>query len=303
MRRERLTAGRGCVLLIALASLLAGLGQTAVGAGAAGRVKLRPCAAEGYGLEQRPVQRTARRPNAVMLTAGWLSGVERRHSCRLDTTIQLVIRSGSGGAVVSAHWNANAVLRPWDSVVHTWIWRNWCRPASEGPPTVEFGVPGRGVRQLVESPPACVRATALSTLSDLGTGKKYVQRPGDRIRPHILPKKIPPPLHQALIKVRNAWVVSDGYTLVAVYAGTAGNSPTVGRFAIIRQNEIFGVQYQPPDIVDVPRARGLKIVRAPRGASRETTAQRARLAFVSANGVKGFLDLHGDHVRVTARRH
>jgi hypothetical protein len=148
-----------------------------------------------------------------------------------------------------------------------------------------------------------VTAGAASTVTDLGTGTKYVQRPGDRLPPHILPKRAPPPLHEALIKVKNAWVVSDGYTLVAVYAGTAGNNHRNGRFAIIRQNAIFGVQYEPPDLIDVRRAGALKITSAPRGASRETSAQRGKLAFVSANGTRGVLELTGDHVRVTARGH
>jgi hypothetical protein len=194
------------------------------------------------------------------------------------------------------------VLRPWSAVVHTWVWKNWCEAESEGPVKVGFTVPsGRTVSQQVANPPTCVSAGAASTVTNLGTGTKYVRRPGDRFPPHILPRGTPRPLPEALIKVRNAWLVSDGYTLVAVYAGSAGNDHSIGRFAIIRQNLIFGVQYEPPDLVDVRKAGALKITSAPQGASRETTAQHGRLFFGSARGTKGVLELIGDHVRVVRR--
>jgi hypothetical protein len=208
---------------------------------------------------------------------------------------------GAGGVAVSADWSVNAVLRPWSSVVHTWVWRNWC-PDSQGQATVKFSVPsGRAVSQLVPNPPTCVSAGAASTVADLGTGTRYVQRPGSRIPPHILPRGTPPPLHAAQITVKNAWLVSNGYTLVAVYAGYEGNDPAIGRFAIIRQNLIFGVQYAPPDFVDVGRVGALKITRSPTGASHETSAQRGLLHFISANGTKGVLALTGDRVRVLRR--
>ena len=101
-----------------------------------------------------------------------------------------------------------------------------------------------------------------------------------------------------MIKVKNAWLVSDGYTLVAVYAGSSGDDPSIGRFAIVRQNDIFGVQYNPPDIVDVGRIGAVKITRAPQGRSRETSAQRGQLSFVSKNGTRGVLELTGDRVRI-----
>jgi hypothetical protein len=104
-----------------------------------------------------------------------------------------------------------------------------------------------------------------------------------------------------VLAVKNGWLVSDGYTLVAVYAGSPGIDPSIGRFGIIRQSAIFGVQYYPPELVDVGRVGALKITRAPRGRSRETTAQYGRLTFISANGTKGVIELTGDHVRITSR--
>ena len=301
MRRERLTVGSRLVLLVALASVLYAAGKPALESGAAAGVTLPRCSPEGYGLEQASV-RTAHRQKAVKLAAGWVTAMERRRSCLLKTTIRLTVE-GSGGTAVEARWHVSAVLRPWSSVVHTWVWRNWCDTGTQEEPTVEFSVPsGRTVRQRVPYPPTCVTAGAASTVADLGTGTKYVRRPGNRFPPHILPKRAPPPLHYAVIRVKNAWLVSDGYTLVAVYAGTAGNNLSDGRFAIIRQNAIFGVQYEPPDLINVRRARGLRITGWPRGASRETSAQRGELSFVSENGTKGVLDLGVDRVRVTARR-
>ena len=139
-----------------------------------------------------------------------------------------------------------------------------------------------------------------SLVTSLGTGTKYV-RPWNRIPPHILPKGVPSPLHYALINVKNAWLVSDGYTLVAVYAGSPGGEASIGRFAIIRQNLIFGIQYERPDFVDVRNAGALRITGAPRGAASETTAQHGQLVFGSARGTRGVLELAGDHVRITRR--
>ena len=299
MRRERSAAKVRLVLLVALACLLYAVGNPVLGTDALASATLLRCSPEGYGLEQS-TPRSADSHKAVMLTVGWLTGPERRRSCMVRTTIRLAI-AGSGGVAVSAHWRVNAELDPWSGVVHTWVWRNWCTD-SQGEATVKFSVPnGRTVSQRITDPPACVSADAASTIADVGTGTKYVRRPGDRIPPHILPKRVPSPLHEALIKVKNAWLVTDGYTLVAVYAGSEGNDPSIGRFAIIRQNSIFGIQYEPPDFVDVGRVGALKITKAPRGASHETSAQRGQLRFVSANGTKGVLDLTGDRVRVIRR--
>jgi hypothetical protein len=294
MRRERRALASRLALLVALASLLYAVAKPASGSGA----RLPRCAPEGYGLEQKPLFRQARPQRRVKLTVGWVTATERRRACLLKTTIRLTI-VGSGGAAVTARWHVRAVLEPWSGVVHTWIWRNWCETGRHVEARVAFSLPrGRSVSQLVPAPPRCVQAGAASTVTDLGTGTKYVQRPGDRIPPHILPKGTPPPLHEALINPRNAWLVSDGYTLVAVYAGSPGDNASIGRFAIIRQNEIFGVQYAPPDIVDVGKVGAIRITRAPTGASKETAAQRGKLAFVSTDGTRGVLELTGDRVRV-----
>lgn len=300
MRRERSATASRLALLVALASFAAAAGTPLLDNGGASGAKLPRCAPEGYGLEGT-VRANGAAPSAARITAGWLTAKERQRSCRLDTTIHLTI-SGSGGVMLSADWHVSGVRRPWSGVEKTWVWRNWCDTGSDTPAAVTFTAPGeRPFQQRVPNPPACVKSSAPSTLTALGTGVKYAPR-SDRFPPHILPKTVPPPLHRVLINPRNAWLVSDGYTLVAVYAGSPGIDPPLGRFAIIRQNAIFGVQYEPPEIVDVGRVGAVRIVDPPRGRSRETTAQYGKLFFVSGNGSRGFLDLRTDRVRITDRR-
>ena len=289
MRREQLAASIRFAPPVALVLL-------ACVSGAAASSSPPRCLPEGYGLQRQIVPQTNEPQAAVKLTAGWLTAIEGRRSCALRTTVRLTI-SDAGGVEGHARWTIRTVLQPWSEAVHTWVWRNWCADA----PTVKFSLPnGTSVSQQVSDPPTCVDVNAPTTLVDLGSGPKYVQRPGDRIPPHILPPGTPPPLHWALINPKNAWIVSDGYTLVAVYAGNPGANPSRGRFAIIRQNLIFGVQYEPPDLVDLPKAGALTITGYPRGAARETTAQHGRLTFISARGIKGVLDLRSDRVHITA---
>jgi hypothetical protein len=302
MRRERSALGVRLTLLVALASSLYAAAGPALGTGAVAGATLPRCRPEGYGLEERGLPRMTHRPDAVKLTAGWLTAKERRRACLLRTTITLRI-VGSGSVATTARWHVNSVRQPWSGIVHTWVWRNWCGAGTAGAVTVELGAPsGMTVSERVSAPPACVDAGAASTVADVGTRTRYVARPGNRIPPHILPKGVPPPLPWAVINPKNAWLVSDGYTLVAVYAGSPGVSPSIGRFAIVRQNEIFGIQYYPVDLVDVGHVGAIRITGAPRGRSRETTAQRGTLSFVAADGTRGVLELDRDHVRITARR-
>ena len=50
------------------------------------------------------------------------------------------------------------------------------------------------------------------------------------------------PVSPTVLQARNGWLVSDGRTLVAVYAGAAGDDPAVGRVAIVRQDLASGTQ-------------------------------------------------------------
>ena len=253
-------------------------------------------------MRERGVPRSSPSPTAVALTVGWIAGMEGRRACAVQTTIRVAV-VGPNGIAARGRWRVKAVLAPWSATVHTWSWRNWC-PADqgEGTVTVTFSLPsGESVRQSIFDPPACAQPGAATVLDDLGTGTKYVERRADRIPPHLLPPGAPPPLPAALITVKNAWLVSDGYTLVAVYAGFSGNDPSMGRLLIIRQNEIFGLQYE-PDVLSVRKAGALKLTGWPTGRSRETSAQHGELAFTSARGVRGVLRLSTDHVRLARAR-
>ncbi len=299
MRRERSAVLIRLVLPVVLVSLLYAAGEPALGSGSKSFAPLPRCSAHGYGPELQTLPRTETRQAAVMLTGGWVTAADGRHSCVLQTTIRLTV-AGAGGVTANSEWHVRAVLHPWSSVEHTWVWRNWCGAGGDGEVTVALKLPnGKTISQGVPDPPTCVDASAPSTVADVGTGPKYVQRHGDRLAPHILPKGAPPSLHQALVKVKNAWVVSDGYTVVAVYAGSPGDDASHGRFVALRQNSIFGIQY-PPDVVNLGRVGAIRITRAPKGAAHETSAQRGELFFVSARGARGILELDGDRVRMRA---
>jgi hypothetical protein len=104
---------------------------------------------------------------------------------------------------------------------------------------------------------------------------------------------VPVPISPEVLDAGDAWLVSDGVTLVAVYAGAAGDDPANGRIVIVRQNLAAGIQTQ--DVIDVPEAGALAIVDAPRGEGVETWAQHARLGFRGSSGTTGVLDLVNDH--------
>ena len=58
----------------------------------------------------------------------------------------------------------------------------------------------------------------------------------------MLGSDAPVPIAPSVLKVRNGWLVSDGRTLVAVYAGAAGDDSSVGRLVIVRQDLVAGTQ-------------------------------------------------------------
>ena len=71
----------------------------------------------------------------------------------------------------------------------------------------------------------------------------------------------PVPVSPALVRVRNGWLASDGRTLVAVYAGAAGDDGRNGRFVIVRQNLVAGTQSQ--RVLSLDGVGALTIVQAP----------------------------------------
>jgi len=117
----------------------------------------------------------------------------------------------------------------------------------------------------------------------------------DRIPAQMLAPDAPVPISAQVLQPANAWLVSDGATLVAVYAGAAADTPSNGRFVIVRQNLAVGNQTE--DTIDVAGTGLLKITSAPIGAAVETSAQRAKLRFRGSNGTAGVLDLATDRTR------
>ena len=93
----------------------------------------------------------------------------------------------------------------------------------------------------------------------------------DPIPAEILGSNVPVPIAASIITETNGWLVSNGYNLVAVYAGSAGDDPSQGRVVIVRQDLRAGKQTV--QIVDAGATGPLTITAdAPTGAAVETTA-------------------------------
>jgi hypothetical protein len=232
-----------------------------------------------------------------VLVGGWRStggvlvgvgiGTAGIQQCTLKTTVHFVLRYSDGKIIRSirgnpASWVIDTELVPWDVLARGFLWSNWCnrrRPAATA--TVRVGPTVRTYR--AGDTPTCRSPRARSRLIVTAPPR------GDRIPAHILPPEAPIPISPSFISVTNAWLVSDGRTLAAVYAGEAGNDPTVGRFAVVRQNLLFGLQTC--WAVDVGRTGKVTITKALEGTTVERSAQRGRIEYASAGGETGVLDL------------
>ena len=102
----------------------------------------------------------------------------------------------------------------------------------------------------------------------------------------------PVPVAPSLLRARNGWLVSNGKTLVAVYAGAAGGDSSTGRVVIVRQDLVSGRQTVATR--DVGKTGALTIAGAPTGASVETTAQSGGIHLRTARGRFFTLDLGTD---------
>jgi hypothetical protein len=125
--------------------------------------------------------------------------------------------------------------------------------------------------------------------------------PGPTIPAGMLPTDAPVPLPPSLINVTNAWEVADGNQLVSVYAGSAGDNPSTGRFVIIRQQ--FPPGGQTVNVVDVPNSGAVKLVNAPSsatppapgaGAGSASPVFTASIPYAAAAGTSGSLSLSND---------
>ena len=105
----------------------------------------------------------------------------------------------------------------------------------------------------------------------------------------MLGPDVPVPISPAILRVRNGWLVSDGRTLVAVYAGAAGTDSSVGRLVIVRQDLVAGTQTV--RTVDAGPTGALAIAAAPLGTTVETSAQAGSILVKPAVGRALRLDL------------
>ena len=133
----------------------------------------------------------------------------------------------------------------------------WPLPLATTPP------PTRPRRSRVRSPsPPPTRTPSRLRLPD------WAPQP---IPARMLSPGVPVPVAPSVLRMRNGWLVSDGRTLVAVYAGAAGNDPSAGRVVIVRQDLVAGKQTV--RTVDAGSTGALAIAAAPLGSSVETSAQ------------------------------
>ena len=154
---------------------------------------------------------------------------------------------------------------------------------------------GGGIAAAAIVPASHEKAAALQRLETVATTDSNTMPavPPDTV-PHAIPARmlgsdVPVPIPPSVLRVRNGWLVSDGRTLVAVYAGAVGNDPSVGRLVIVRQDLAAG--RQTVRTLDAGPTGALTITAAPLGRAVETSAQTGSLRVRTARGRTLRLDL------------
>jgi hypothetical protein len=144
-------------------------------------------------------------------------------------------------------------------------------------------------------PASAEKAAALSRLNAVATtDSNTLPAPAPVSEPHGIPAQIlgndvPVPIAPSLLRLQNAWLVSNGKTLVAVYAGAAGGDPARGRVVIVRQDLVAGTQTV--KTIDAGRTGALTIAAAPLGPAVEGTAQTGTLRLRAPGGRTLTLDV------------
>ena len=111
----------------------------------------------------------------------------------------------------------------------------------------------------------------------------------------ILGPDVPPPVPASIITETNGWLVSNGYNLVAVYAGSRGDDPTQGRIVIVRQDA--RASKQTVQIIDTGATGPLTVAaNAPTGAAVETSALTGALTLSTSHGDTVKLNLNTNTV-------
>jgi hypothetical protein len=132
------------------------------------------------------------------------------------------------------------------------------------------------------------KAAALARLASVATtDSSTAPAPVPPFAPHPIPARllgpdVPVPVSPSLLRPQNGWLVSDGRTLVAVYAGAAGSDPALGRVVVVRQDLVAGKQTL--ETVDAGETGALTIVSAQNGVLRLRTAGGRLLLLEPGNG-------------------
>ena len=229
---------------------------------------------------------------------------QRESPCALNATVTVMVRSRSG-AILRVRGNParrrlSAVLEPWTQLVHSWMLRNECQSTRSFVVTASVNERQETLAYRRLPTARCRDSRATSRVVYLGPGTKFLPAAGDGTPARMLGPGTPVPFSPGVIRMpngTNGLLVSDGRTFVAVYAGEDGQDPAVGRFAILRQTPVFGIQTM--DFVDVRGTGTLRITKAPLGAAVRTSAQRGDIEFSSATGVHGVLHLARDTVELS----
>jgi hypothetical protein len=157
-------------------------------------------------------------------------------------------------------------------------------------------VTGVSIPQLgINVPVPADKAAALERLAAVGTSdSNTAPAPAPRFDPAPIPGEmldvdVPVPIPASILQLRNGWLVSNGKTLVAVYAGAAGDDPSAGRVVVVRENLAAGKQAV--SVLDAGPTGALTIAQAPLGRSIETSAQKGEIRLRSAGGTALVLDL------------
>jgi hypothetical protein len=133
------------------------------------------------------------------------------------------------------------------------------------------------------------KSGALARLASVATtDSSTAPAPKPHFAPHPIPARLlgpdaPMPVSPSLLQPRNGWLVSDGKTLVAVYAGAAGSDPAVGRVVILRQDLVAG--RQTVETHDALATGALTIVSAETGGLRLHAADGRLLLLEFGNGM------------------
>ncbi len=149
------------------------------------------------------------------------------------------------------------------------------------------------------------KAPALQRLVSVGTTDANAEPAvAPSLDPHPIPGEIlssdaPVPVAPSILRTQNGWLVSDGKTLVAVYAGASGGDASKGRVVVVRQDLLAGTQSV--RVLDAGRTGPLTIASAPLGSSVETSGQAGTIGLRAAAGELFALDLGDGSLRSLRR--